>query len=93
MEKQKHIDKAPHVELLGKPTQKDAWLMPEEVHELVDAAQTSHLKLSIRLKIATGAGNEAALQLTWDRVDLERETISLRDPLDTAHRKGPPRFQ
>ena len=87
-EKQNLISKAPHVERPGKPAPKDAWLTREEVRALIDAAQAPHLKLAIRLMIATGARNEAALQLTWDRVDLERETISLRDPLDTTHRKG-----
>ena len=87
-EKQNLIPKAPHVERPGKPAPKDAWLTREEVRALIDAAQAPHLKLAIRLMIATGARNEAALQLTWDRVDLERETISLRDPLDTTRRKG-----
>ncbi|MGV8936413.1 MAG: hypothetical protein ACOH2J_04775 [Allorhizobium sp.] len=47
---------------------------------LVDAAKASHIALAIRLMIATGARNEAALQLTWDRVDFDRRMIQLRNP-------------
>lgn len=87
-EKNKLIASAPHIERPTKPEPKDAHLTRDEVQKLVAAAKASHIALAIRLMIATGARNEAALQLTWDRVDFDRRIIQLRNPFDKAKRKG-----
>ncbi|TCV66333.1 site-specific integrase [Neorhizobium sp. S3-V5DH] len=87
-EKNKLITKAPHIERPSKPEPKDAHLTREEVRSLIEAAKAPHVALAIRLMIGTGARNEAALQLTWDRVDFERRMIRLRNPFDKAKRKG-----
>jgi integrase len=86
--KNKLISEAPHIERPSKPEPKDAHLTRDEVIALVDASKAPHVALAIRLMIATGARNEAALQLTWDRVDFHRKMIQLRNPFDKAKRKG-----
>ena len=82
------IDRAPHIERPAKPEPRERFLTRAEVRKLIDNASVPHVKLAIRLMIATGARNEAALQLTWDRVDFERGLIHLRNPFDKAKRKG-----
>jgi hypothetical protein len=47
-----------------------------------------HLKLTVTLMFGSTGRNEAALQLTWDGVDLEHGTIFLRDPLDITRSRG-----
>jgi integrase len=47
-----------------------------------------HLKLFIRLALATAGRASALLELTWDRVDLDARRISLRDPARHQTRKG-----
>ena len=86
--KHRYIERAPAIERPPKPEPKDAHLTREEVTALMDAAKVPHVRLAIRLMIGTGARNEAALQLTWDRVDLDRRMIQLRNPFDRAKRKG-----
>lgn len=87
-EKQQLIDRAPPIERPEKPEPKDSHLTKDEVRALIDAAKVPHIELAIRLLIGTGARIEAALQLTWDRVDFERRMIQLRNPFDKARRKG-----
>lgn len=82
------IAHAPHIERPPKPDAKEGYLTRQEVTRLREAANAPHIKLAILLMIATGARNEAALQLTWDRVDFERRMIQLRNPFDRAKRKG-----
>ncbi|MBO6901420.1 MAG: site-specific integrase [Rhizobiaceae bacterium] len=89
-EKHRLIDRAPAIERPPKPEPKDAYLTREEVRALMRAAKVPHIRLAILLMIGTGARNEAALQLTWDRVDFERRIIQLRNPFDKARRKGRP---
>lgn len=86
--KHKMIDNVPAIERPAKPEAKDSYLTREEVKGLVEAAKTPHIELAIRLLIGTGARIEAALQLTWDRVDFNRGMIQLRNPFDKAKRKG-----
>jgi integrase len=81
------IDRAPHINRPAKPTPKERFLTPAEVARLVDAAQAPHIGLAIHLLFATAARVGAILDLTWDRVDLDRGMINLR--LDDARtRKG-----
>lgn len=86
--KHRLIERAPPVERPTKPEPKDAWLSREELRRLLDAVRIPHLRLAILLMLGTGARNEAAMQLTWDRVDFERRTIRLRNPFDRSRRKG-----
>jgi len=82
------IKAAPDIERPSKPEPKEAHLTRDEARALLDAANVAHIALAIRLMIGTGARNEAALQLTWDRVDLDRRMIQLRNPFDKSRRKG-----
>lgn len=81
------IDRAPSIERPSKPMPKERWLTPEEVASLVDAASSPHIALAIHLLFATGGRIGAILDLTWDRVDLERGIINLRLS-DAKTRKG-----
>lgn len=82
------IDHAPKIERPAKPEPKERYLTRAEAKRLIDAAPLPHTKLAIRLMIATGARNAAALELTWDRVDFEKNLIHLRNPFDKTRRKG-----
>lgn len=53
----------------------ERWLTHEEAAKLIDAAKEPHLKLFIRIALATGARSGAIKELTWDRVDFERRQI------------------
>ena len=54
----------------------------------MESAKVPHIRLAILLMIGTGARNAAALELTWDRVDFDRQLINLRNPFDRTRRKG-----
>ena len=86
--KNRLIKYAPAIERPAKPDSKDGYLTRGETAALLDAAALPHVKLAILLMIGTGARNAAALQLTWDRVDVDRQMIKLRNPFDKERRKG-----
>lgn len=86
--KQRLITHAPHIERPAKPEPKEGYLTRPEVSALMDKANSPHVRLAILLMISTGARSAAALQLTWDRVDLQRQMIQLRSPFDRERRKG-----
>lgn len=86
-EKARIIAFAPHVYRPQKPAPKDRWLTLAEIERLLAADAEPHINLAIRLMLATAARVGAILDLTWNRVDLERGQIDLR--LDaTGPRKG-----
>lgn len=87
-ERHQLIAKAPPIERPAKPEPKEAYLTKDEARALIDAANVPHVTLAIRLMLGTGARNEAAMQLTWDRVDFDRRMIQLRNPFDKTRRKG-----
>lgn len=82
------LDRAPHIERPAKPDPKEYHISRAEASRLLDCANVPHIALAIRLLLSTGARNAAALELTWDRVDLERRIINLRNPFDRSRRKG-----
>ncbi len=82
------INRAPYIERPPKPAPKDRYLTREEVHRIITACHSPHVKLAIQLMIATAARVTAILELKWDRVDFERGNIYLRDPEDKTRRKG-----
>lgn len=86
--KQRMIPHAPHIERPTKPDPKDGYITKDEAARMMEAANAPHVSLAILLMIGTGARSEAALQLTWDRVDFERGIIHLRNPFDKTKRKG-----
>ncbi|MDH2327674.1 tyrosine-type recombinase/integrase [Cereibacter sp. SYSU M97828] len=81
------IESAPHIERPAKPTPKERYLTKAEVERLIEGASAPHVALAIHLLFATAGRVGAILDLTWDRVDLDRGIINLR--LDDARtRKG-----
>lgn len=77
----------------GRP--RDDVLSPDEAARLIVAARDGdpHVGLFVILLFATGGRHKAVLDLTWDRVDFERGTISLDemlrpDPMSKSWRKG-----
>jgi len=80
---------APYIELPKASPPRERYLTQEEVQQLLKHCQAPHLRLAIILMLATAARVKALLDLTWDRVDLEKNLIQLRNPHDTqASRKG-----
>jgi integrase len=81
------IDRAPHVFRPQKPAPKDRYLNDTEIQNLLAADCEPHVRLAIIVMLTTAARMGAVLDLTWDRVDMDRGQIDLR--LDAAGpRKG-----
>lgn len=78
---------APAVERPAKPAPKDRWLTSEEAGRLLDAAKEHHIRIAIQLMLETAGRIGAILELTWDRVDLDRKMVNLRTT-EIGPRKG-----
>lgn len=81
------IDRAPYIELPPKPAPRDRYLTEAEVARLITADAEPHIRLAILLMLTTAARVGALLELTWDRVDLDRAQIDLRKDAE-GPRKG-----
>ncbi len=81
------IAAAPAVPLPPRPPARERWLEREEAARLVAACRAPHVRLFVLLALHTGARKGAILDLTWDRVDLDRGLIDLRTPGRTQTRK------
>ncbi|QBX34624.1 site-specific integrase [Paracoccus liaowanqingii] len=81
------IERAPFIELPQKPAPRERHLTRAEAGALIRAEAQPHIILAIRLMLSTAARVGAILDLTWDRVDLERRVINLRTE-GTGPRKG-----
>ena len=87
-EKHGMIDRAPFIWRPEKPAPNDRWLTHAEIDRLIAAAQTTpHIALAVLLMLTTAARVGAVLDLTWDRVDMDRAQIDLRIDA-TGPRKG-----
>lgn len=82
------IDKVPAIERPAKPEPKFDFLTRDEMHRLITSAAIPHIKLFIILAAGTGARSTALLDLEWDRCDLKRGIIDLRNPSITVPHKG-----
>ncbi|MFC0282074.1 tyrosine-type recombinase/integrase [Camelimonas abortus] len=80
-------DKAPRIDRPAKPAPKERYLTTAEIARLLDAPMAHHIRLSILLMLSTAGRVGAVLELTWDRVDMERGQINLRTDA-TGPRKG-----
>lgn len=58
------------------PAPDDRYLTKAQVKKLIEHAE-GHLRLFIHIAVATGARSAAILELTWDRVDIQRGLINL----------------
>ena len=86
-ERENVIDKAPWIEAPTKSEPRERWLTVQEVDKLIAACQrTPHLRLFVMLALCTGARSGAILDLTWDRVDMDRLQIE-----QGADQEGPGR--
>ena len=64
----------PYIETPGGGRARERWLVRNEAQELVGACE-GHIRLFIVIALYTGARSGAILDLTWDRVDLERRLV------------------
>lgn len=87
-QKMRLIDHAPHIERPSAPPPKDGYLTRAEVSRMLAGDLAPHTRVAIHLLIGTGCRIGAALDLTWDRVDFNRDMINLRNPFDREKRKG-----
>lgn len=71
-------DQAPPLWVGPASAARDNWLTKEQARQIVDLADTPHIKLFVTLGLATGARAGAILDLTWDRVDFAHGTIDFR---------------
>lgn len=81
------IDHVPSIPRPQKPAPKDRYLTRQEIKRLLDVASQPHIKLAILLMLSTAARVGAILELTWDRVDFDRNQIDLRKSA-SGPRKG-----
>lgn len=86
--KSDRIAKAPYIWLPAKPRPKDRHLTRAEAKRLIKACDAPHVRLFVILALTTAARAGAILDLTWDRVDLERRRIRLDNPFRDVTRKG-----
>ena len=82
------IAKAPALPLPPRSQAKERWLSRAEAARLVLGCEAPHIELFVQLCLHTAARKAAILDLTWDRVDLERRTIDYRVPGRPATNKG-----
>lgn len=71
---------APSIWIPPASAPRDKWLTKEQARQIVDLADTPHIKLFVTLGLATGARAGAILDLTWARVDFDHGTIDYRPP-------------
>jgi integrase len=77
-------------ELPSPPPPKDRYLSRDEARALLKACRRfPHVRAFIALSLATAARQSALLELTWDRVDLDRRriTLALGDSEDEARKR------
>lgn len=86
-EKRGLVNSAPHIELPRMPPPRDRYLTRSEASALIEAAIDPHIRLAILLMLTTAGRIGALLELTWDRVDLERRVIKLAGN-DIGPKKG-----
>lgn len=78
--REKWIDTAPYAEMPPRPPPRDRWLTREEIGHLIQACGMPHVRLFVMLAYHTAARRGAILELTWDRVDLDRRRIHYQRP-------------
>lgn len=86
--KNKHLSERIHIKLPPKPPPKTAYLTRNQFQIILDATKQPHLRLFMILAITTGARSNAILDLTWDRVDLDKRIIDLRNTQKSLSNKG-----
>ncbi len=72
-----HLTFVPFVTLPKYGAPRKRWLSPEEAKKLLEAC-APQTDLFVRVALLTGARAGAIMDLTWDRIDLDRLTIDFR---------------
>jgi integrase len=85
--KTKLIGEVPYFPLPSRPPPKTDYLTKEQARAFIEGCRFPHIRLFTLLALATGARAGALLELTWDRVDLDRRLIHLRTE-QMANKKG-----
>jgi integrase len=85
--REKWLEEAPYVEMPPKPPARDRWLTKDEVDRLIQSAGSAHIRLFVVLAYHTAARAGAILDLTWDRVDLDRRLIDYHRQRRTITKK------
>ena len=85
--KERLIPYAPEIERPSTPPPRDRYLSRLEVETLLAVPMVPHIRLAILLMLTTAGRATALLELTWDRVDLDRGVIRLATN-DIGPRKG-----
>lgn len=81
------IDAAPRIVMPQTPPPRERYLSQSEVTALLASAGDPHIKLAIILMLTTAGRIGALLDLTWDRVDMQRRVIKLATN-DIGPKKG-----
>ena len=81
------ISDVPEIPRPSAPPPRAYHITKDEARKLLDEITTPHIKLFVVLALSTGARRQAILELTWDRIDLQRRLIHLRTE-DMANKKG-----
>lgn len=81
------IARVPAIELPPVPQPRERYLDRTEIAALIDGAGDPHIRLAMLLMLTTAGRVGAVLELTWDRVDMQRRLIRLATS-DIGPRKG-----
>lgn len=76
-EKERLIERAPFIAMPALPPKAIRHLSKVQFRKLLAGADAPHMKLFMKLAVATGARMAALLELTWDRVDFAQGVIDL----------------
>lgn len=76
-QKNKLILQAPFIQMPPIPASNVGHISKAEFRKLLDNAFAPHVKIFLQLAVGTGARTNAILDLTWDRVDFDRNVIIL----------------
>lgn len=87
-ERKNLIVKAPAIKRPQRPPPRDKRMTKDQARAFIAACEKPHVKLFVRLALATAARMGALLDLTWDRVDFEQGVIHLHDPAKGRSNKG-----
>lgn len=82
--KNRIITQVPFIDRPAKPAPRERYLTHAEIDRLLSAECEPHIRLAVLLMLTTAGRVGAILDLTWDRVNIERGVINLR-----KHSEGP----
>lgn len=87
-ERKNLIVKAPAVKRPQRPPPRDKRMTKDQARAFIEGCDKPHVKLFVRLALATAARMGALLDLTWDRVDFAAGVIRLHNPAKGRTNKG-----